>query len=168
MSEKKVILKSKIDITLSIPAKMRGIFPNKKSMEVKLKAGDNLVPEYIADYYSESRPHVFSKVYDVGEEIEGTPEIPGQPEPEIPEEPLPPVTEFDPVEFLERNYEHIETALEDIGRNDLVKLAKFLKLSKAPNREKSKTLVNKIIHDIKVKQKQAKELSEHKEADEEI
>lgn len=163
------LMQSTIDITLQIPIKMRGIFPNLEPLEIDLKAGiPKDVPEYVLKYYVKHRPHVYKKVEGsrvVEPDHTFEPEKPGKVE-TVDENPDEEVDLFEPAQFIEVNWENIKPAVKGLERKDLVTLAKFMKLEKNPYSVKSDVLVNKIVHDIAMKIKQQDEINKHEDAKE--
>lgn len=145
---------SKVDITLDIPPKMRGIFPNEKRLLIPLKAGEPTpVPDYVLKYYTKNRPRVYRDA-----------KLP-EPAAAIQESPKPQKQKFDPVEFLEQNYNRIEEALKSLeDRRDILAVGKTLGL-KNIHTQKSERVIERIIHDVEVKNRSQEELQKHKGAD---
>ena len=143
---------SKIDIRLDIPPKMRGIFPNEERLLIDLKAGEPTeVPKYVLDYYTKNRPHVYHDVKKT--EIEAEPEDKPTIKPK-----------FDPLEFRESYYSQIEEGLQTVSDwRDLQNIAKTLGL-KGAHKQTKERVIERIIHDVKVKNTQREELDKHKDA----
>lgn len=52
---------STIDITLKIPKNFRGVFPNSSQLTIAFTANTpKSVPDYVAEWYTEMKPHIFS------------------------------------------------------------------------------------------------------------
>jgi hypothetical protein len=152
---------STIDITLEIPVKMRGIFPNKKPLTIEFEANTpKSVEDYIAEFYCENRPQVFKLTEEAMKDKKDEPK--DEPKDKKDEDVQ---DSFDAVEFLENNYTNINEAILTLEREQVIEVAKLLKLSKNPNRVQTKVLIKKITHDIAVKIKQEEELEKHKNAE---
>jgi len=140
---------SKINIRLDIPKKMRGIFPNEERLIIDLIAGEpKKVPDYVAKYYTSNRPHVYRYADKQFEE---------EPKEEIPtREDI-----FDPVSFLELNFARIDEALKQLPRKNVLAVAVTLNLT-GIYRQKTERIIERIVHDIEMKNKQTEELEKHK------
>lgn len=140
---------STIDITIRIPKKMRGIFPNEKPILIELKKEVPAeVPDYVAKYFIKSRPHVYRYA--------------SEPKPEpIVEVSTRPKDAFDPLKFLEENYTNIEDALKTLNEDDLHNVAKTIKLTHFW-KQKPDRIIERIVHDIKVKEDQKQEIIKSK------
>lgn len=161
---------SKIDITLEINPKMRGIFPNENHLSIPFVAGQPTpVPDYVAKYYTKNKPHVFSLTPD---SIEEKPKEMYQVETQNedvqnsadPAASNPIDEEFNPEQFLIDNYRDISQPVKELPRKDLIKLVKFMKLVKNATIVSSPDLQEKIIHDVAVRIRQEDELNKHKDA----
>lgn len=139
---------AKVAKRLIIPRKMRGIFPNEKELIIDLPAGVPVeVPDYVLNYYTKNRPHIFRLA------SEPEPII----EPEVDTEP----TRFNPIEFIEQNYSNIKEPLEGLKRRELNLVATQMKLTGFYN-QKAERVIERIVFDINAKQKQQEELEKHK------
>jgi hypothetical protein len=141
---------SKINIRLDIPKKMRGIFPNEERLIIDLVAGEpKKVPDYVAKYYTSNRPHVY-RYADKQFEEEPKENIPTKSE-----------DNFNPVSFLELNYAQIDEALKQLPRKNVLAVAVTLKLT-GVHKQKTDRVIERIVQDIEVKNKQNEELAKHK------
>lgn len=133
---------SKIDIQLVIPPKMRGIFPNERTMKLDFEAGvAKEVPEYVAKYYTSNKPKIFR--YEDAELPE---------EDETIEEPaVKKRRKFDPIEFLELNYLNINEALIQLERKEVIAVAEKLGL-KSIRRQTNERIIERIMQDIKMRE----------------
>jgi hypothetical protein len=133
---------------------MRGIFPNEKQLVIELHAGEpKEVPDYVAKYYVKNYPHVYRYT--------------NQPKPEeviIPKEKEKEI-KFDPVGFLELNYQRVEEALKALDRKEVLLVGKSLNLTGIYN-QATQRVIDRIVQDIEMRNKQAEELAKHKEAGE--
>ena len=140
---------SKINKRLIIPPKMRNKFPNEERLIIDLVAGEpKNVPDYVAKYYTSNRPHVYRYA-----------------DKQFEEEPKEEITtredEFDPVSFLELNYARIDEALKQLPRKNILAVAVTLNLT-GIYRQKTERVIERIVHDIEMKNKQTEELEKHK------
>lgn len=153
MSYVKII--SKVEKTLDIPPHMRGLFPNKERIVIYLQAGQpTSVPDYVAKYFTKNRPHVYRYANEPAP-VENTPEEGNKEENKF---------DFDPVEFLELNYSRIEEAMQTLTqRKEILAIGNKLGLKGIFN-QKNERIIERIIVDVKAKQKQQEELDKHKDA----
>lgn len=144
---------STIDITLQIPPKMRGIFPNEKPLLIPLKKDvPTEVPDYVAKYYTQNRPHVYRLASEP------------KPEPEKPEKPENDPPKFDPVQWLEFNADNIDEAILQLERKDLLMVGKALNLT-GIYQQKTERVQERVINDVKVRQKHEGDLAKLKGAE---
>lgn len=148
---------STIDITLAIPPKMREIFPNKEELMIELKAGKPTeVPDYVLDYYTKTRPHVYKRANQNEVTMKSEP-VPAQGKETVEEE------VFNPEVWLEVNYLNVEEGARKLSREQLLKLCKYMGLDKNMYTTKSNRLIERIVHDVNVKMRQREKLSKHSE-----
>jgi len=140
---------STFDHTMKIPPNFKGL-AGKGGFTKEFKAGEPVeVPDKIAAYYTKN----WSKKYKYAQHIEAPPFY----TPEEEKEPEPPKV-FEPLEFLDANYNNIEEALEKVEkREDLLALAKFLRLG-SYFKQKNERIKERIIADIKAKKAQQEKL----------
>ena len=139
---------SKVDKQLVINPKMRGIFPNEKTLRINLPAGQEVeVPDYVLEYYTKHYPHIYRAAGEIEIDEDSKEEEYG-------------VTEFDPVTFLQINYSRIEEALNGLERKELLSIGKVLKLNSL-QRQGNDRIIERIVQDINVKQAQQKKLEKH-------
>lgn len=133
---------SKIDIQLVIPPKMRGIFPNEKTMRIDFEAETpKEVPDYVAKYYTSNKAKIFRyEDAELSEEDEETEKV----EVKRPRK-------FDPLEFLEMNYLNIQDALIQEERKNVIAVAEKLGL-KSVRRQQTDRIIERIVKDIKIRE----------------
>ncbi len=131
---------------------MRGIFPNKETLIIDLPAGKPVnVPDYVAKYFIKNRPQRYRYANEPAPvETENIPQETNE-------------IKFNPVEFLQNNYLRIEEALQPLKRKELLTVGKQLGLKGIFN-QKDNRIIERIVVDIKTKEKQQEELDKHKEA----
>lgn len=147
----------KVDKRLVIPPKFKG-FPNEEELVIDFIAGEpKEVPKYVAEYWTKNYPHIYKDT--------------GKPEPKksvlVTEEKEEKEKEFDPMEWLEINYTNAREGLVSLGSEKggyqkIQKVASAMRLK--PVGKSKKDLIDIIVHDIAVKEKQQEELDKHKEA----
>lgn len=142
----------KVDKLLVIPPYMRG-FPNKEEITLDLKAGiPEEVPEYVANFYVKNYPNIYaSSIEEFSKISEDVPLMPPA-EPEV----------FSPTDFLINNAHNMEIGLNGLKRMELMAVAKSLNLT-GYHQQKSTEIINRIIHDLAVKERQQEEFNKHKD-----
>jgi len=131
------------NITLVIPPGFKGLTNGKFVQEFK-PGIPVMVPEKIAEYYTSNWSNKFRYANGEMEEFHEP-----QTSSKIEEE-------FQPVQWIEDNYENIE-AVKELDRSKKLAVAKVLKLT-GVHKQTNERVDNRIIHDIKTKTEQQKKL----------
>lgn len=150
------LLICKVDKELVIPPKMRGIFPNEETLRIKFTANKpTSVPDYVASYYIKNYP----RIYWLSEKQPPKPEANQRPETTAGKKNE---SDFDAIEWIATNIETYEEAVQELDRQKLFQVCKVLRFKNYIN-QKDDRLRERIIQDIKIKNKQSEEIGKEAE-----
>jgi len=122
--------------------------PNTEDIHYELKAGvPHEVEDYIADIYVKYNPNGF-KIVDSPEPVKAE-------EKKVEEKKVEP--SFNAVEFLTNHPATTKSDLEELKREELIKVCEALELTPSGN---NKTLISKIVQEIKIRNESEKEIEE--------
>jgi len=148
---------SKTTTTLKIPPNFKGL-TGKQWLVIDFEADTPTeVPDNVAAYYVKSWSNKFRYAK---EEVQISPLGNEGNKNNTP----PPPEEFEPIKFLEQNYDRIEDAVNELtDRKQILKLCESLHF-KGYHTQKTDRLKERIINDIEVKKKQEEEIKMNKGA----